>query len=268
MKKSVLASLSFLCFLSVGIGQQEKSLAKSDLPEWGFPLRYYNLEASISYDVTNDDEAFYFVLYTDNEQAVQRLLFDGFKIAVDKKGRKSEDVNLTYQSEERPKAVKNTEPIDTSAASKDFQRVDMSTKIVENMKLSLLGFTDINTGKYALNDIKELSVNVVVDSMKTFLLECRIPFSALDYSLGNKDISIGILLPESTMKMHPSPSGERPGPPQSAGRPPQGAGSPPSGMGAPPSDMGGMPPMRAAEEIHGMSEVNIWKEYKPVATEK
>lgn len=251
-------------FMTIGFCQENESAMVVDgrLSEWGVPLRYYNLEAEVSYDIRNDDEAFYVVLHADNPQSVHRLLSGGFKIAFDGKGRKKTGLSLKYE----PTNFQPQAPDSTKAGKgmgfRPGGKQGVSGTMLENSKCTTKGFTGLDDGTYSLKGLEPLSVAVAMDSATGFVFEIRMPFTALGYTLKAKEVTVGILLPAISGNVprmgaggsEMPPSGDRPpgdfqGRPQ--GPPPGGGGPPPQGM---PSDAG----------LGGAGgEITIWKSYLP-----
>jgi hypothetical protein len=76
--------------------QIKKVTIDGKLNEWSNPLRFYDQETGISYNITNDHNNLYFVCSISNEFLQTKILRSGLEFKIDTLGKKSFGVGIKY----------------------------------------------------------------------------------------------------------------------------------------------------------------------------
>jgi hypothetical protein len=76
--------------------QSNKVTIDGKINEWPNPLRFYDQETGINYNITNDRENLYFVCSITNEFLQTKILRSGLEFKIDTLGKKSLGVSIKY----------------------------------------------------------------------------------------------------------------------------------------------------------------------------
>ncbi|MGD0756574.1 MAG: hypothetical protein ABR927_16100 [Bacteroidales bacterium] len=76
--------------------QSNKVTIDGKINEWPNPLRFYDQETGISYNITNDRDNLYFVCSITNEFLQTKILRSGLEFKIDTLGKKSLGVSIKY----------------------------------------------------------------------------------------------------------------------------------------------------------------------------
>lgn len=262
MKHMKIQFIGFLLFCIQLNSQAQSSaqfIADGKLMEWKIPMREFDQSTGIRYDWKNDSFGIFLCLKIDDEMTQMRMIRNGFSISVDKKGKKSRENALVYKPEFVP-VPPNLRGIN------GFEKEIMVFKSLP-MMVNLYGFHSIRNGEYDKDSLKSIALALDWDSAKSLILEYRISFSELEYSLDStKPISIGfVLLQLPSIESTPSSGGNNPNMGSQAG----GIGNQ-AGMGSPNSigSPGGMAPGMGQASTNstiteGTEEKKIWIRFKP-----
>jgi hypothetical protein len=122
MKKIILLFSVVLFFISCSNKfydssnwQNKKVTIDGILAEWSNPLRFYDQQTGISYNITNDQYNLYFVCSISNEFMQTKILRSGLEFRIDTLGKKSLGVSIKYPignisvTEQRPNKSQTTE---------------------------------------------------------------------------------------------------------------------------------------------------------------
>jgi hypothetical protein len=103
MKKIIFLFLSAFFYFSCSSkiynssGWQNKQVTvDGKLSEWTNPLRFYDQETGISYNITNDHNNLYFVCSISNDYLQTKILRSGLEFLIDTLGKKSFKVGIKY----------------------------------------------------------------------------------------------------------------------------------------------------------------------------
>jgi hypothetical protein len=103
MKKNIFLLFAVCFFISCSkqiydsSGWQSKLVTvDGKLSEWSNPLRFYDQQTGISYNITNDHDNLYFVCSVSNESLQTKILRSGLEFRIDTLGKKSLGVGIKY----------------------------------------------------------------------------------------------------------------------------------------------------------------------------
>lgn len=267
MKKWFLGVLILSCVLgsTYAIAQNNTAyIVDGSLNDWKQPLRFYDQESKLSYAISNDQESFYLAIEATDEMLVHRLLFDGFQISINPKGKNKKQMYVNYRPVSRQR-ISHDSTIVIQKENKLEKKEDRVQHFIDAMRFEVVGFSDItDNSSYSFSELDPLSLKIVSDSVNHLILEFSIPFSSINYLPKGKDVAIGIYLPKPSMVV--APPAVRPVPPDGEGRPDfNGSSQEERGMpsgGRPPGGMG-QRPMEGEISAQSVSELDIWKKYTP-----
>jgi hypothetical protein len=254
-----------ICCIAVTSQAQTSNQFAADgkLTEWKIPMREFDQNTGIRYDWKNDSANIYLCLKIDDELTQTRIIRNGFSISVDKKGKKSRENALIYKPEFIPL------PPNMNRLN-GFEKEIMVFKSLP-MMLTLQGFQSYKNGDYDKDSLHSVALALDWDSAKSLIMEYKIPFSEIGYSLdSSKPISLGfILLQLPSTESSPSSSSPNMGS-QVGGIGQQGGMNNPGGVGAPGGmgSQGGMNSgMGQTSSSSGITEnteeKKIWIRFKP-----
>jgi hypothetical protein len=237
--KLYLPGVIIIAGLSMSAQSKIPTEIDGDLNDWNLPLRYLNIETKLNYFITNDDSAFYVSIRVVEDQMIMRLLNVGFQISLNPTGKKKEAFDLQFNPQNNISALPPGKH-DIEEIMDKFRQ----TPIV----IRLNGFSKTSDDIYLASTLKSIQFAMNLDSLNILNIECRIPFSEMNYQLSEDEIALGIIL----FAMEP-PSGKM--------QPPPGMDGPPAGM-SPPQDQGFPPNGRTGFEA--ISEKSIWMKIIPM----
>jgi hypothetical protein len=103
MKKYISAIFSIYLFVSCSSKiydssgwQSQKVTVDGKINEWSNPLRFYDQETGISYNISNDHYNIYFAVSISNEILQTKILRSGLEIRIDTLGKKSFGISFKY----------------------------------------------------------------------------------------------------------------------------------------------------------------------------
>jgi hypothetical protein len=103
MKKSISAILSIFLFVSCSSKiydsagwQSQKVTVDGKINDWSNPLRFYDQETGISYNISNDHFNIYFAASISNEFLQTKILRSGLEFRIDTLGKKSFGISFKY----------------------------------------------------------------------------------------------------------------------------------------------------------------------------
>src|SRR5664279_5403126 len=76
--------------------QSQKVTVDGKINEWSNPLRFYDQETGISYNISNDHYNIYFAVSISNEILQTKILRSGLEIRIDTLGKKSFGISFKY----------------------------------------------------------------------------------------------------------------------------------------------------------------------------
>lgn len=141
--------------------------------EWSLPLRMYDQESKLNYDLSNDTKNLYLIIRTSDDLAQARIIHAGLTIAIDTAGRQHYPVSVAYplsSSEVMP--AMNVQAED--AASIKTNKGQSLLAIQKNISVS--GFRDATNGLLPLNNEQGIRVGISWDKSGTLYYEAVIPF--------------------------------------------------------------------------------------------
>jgi hypothetical protein len=189
MKKPIMAFLAvfflFSCTNKIynsSNWQTRKVTIDGKISEWPNPLRLYDQETGISYDISNDRYSLYFACSISNELLQTKILRSGLEFRIDTLGKKEFGVSFKYPIGNQP--VTWSKPDNLQANEGGFnKRPDRSAlklKLLdEATEIKLVGFKP-RLGKImslAAPDKSGISAAISFDASGIMNYEAVIPFS-------------------------------------------------------------------------------------------
>ena len=189
MKKFILILFSICLFVSCtnkiynSAGwQNQKVLIDGKINEWSNPLRFYDKETGISYNISNDRYNLYFACSISNELLQTKILSSGLEFRIDTLGKKGFGVSFKYPIGSKPLAEPKTDNPQANEAgfNKRPDRSAIKLKLLaEATEIKLVGFKP-RLGKIislAVPDKSGLLAAINFDASGSMNYEAVIPFS-------------------------------------------------------------------------------------------
>jgi hypothetical protein len=189
MKKIILVLFSICLFVSCtkkiydsSGWQNQKVIIDGKIKEWSNPLRFYDKETGLSYNISNDRYNLYFVCSISNEILQTKILRSGLELEIDTLGKKGFGVSFKYPIGNKP--VTEPKPDNPQAneggLNKRSDRTAIKLKLLaEATEIKLVGFKP-RLGKIislAVPDKSGISAAINFDSRGDMNYEAVIPFS-------------------------------------------------------------------------------------------
>lgn len=245
--------------------------------EWGNPLRYYDKNSKLFYEIKNDRENLYIAFKANEEDIIMRAKQRGIKIAIDTaNGKDDYPISITFPFHKRPMdghgnmrpdSLRRPNNIAENGTGNMQQHPDSTSrpkgmppmmKMTSSLKLTGLGSQEADTVPAKGNQYGIEAA--LLNDPKAFFCELKIPFAslykrAMAVTDTTKALFFEVTLEASQMGDMQMPKGNRPdsngdghgGPPSGgggfgggdmpSGPPPDGGGGGPGGGG--PGGMGG-----------------------------
>jgi hypothetical protein len=122
--------------------QNHKITVDGKINEWPNPLRFYDQETGISYNISNDRNNIYFAASISNEFLQTKILLSGLEFRIDTLGKKSFGVSLKYpignlsEKDHKPNNPSTKEALDKRSDRSSFKL----SKLAEATEIQLVGF--------------------------------------------------------------------------------------------------------------------------------
>jgi hypothetical protein len=189
MKKIILVLFSICLFVSCtnklynsSGWQNQKVIIDGKIKEWSDPLRFYDKETGLSYNISNDRYNLYFVCSISNEILQTKILRSGLEFRIDTLGKKGFGVSFKYPIGNKP--VTEPKPDNPQANEAEFnKRPDRSAiklkLLAEATEIKLAGFKP-RFGKIislTVPDKSGISAAINFDARGDMNYEAVIPFS-------------------------------------------------------------------------------------------
>jgi hypothetical protein len=122
--------------------QNQKITVDGKINEWPNPLRFYDQETGISYNISNDRNNIYFAASISNEYLQTKILLSGLEFRIDTLGKKSFGVSLKYpignmsETDHKPNNPPTKEALDKRPDRSSFKL----SKLEEATEIQLVGF--------------------------------------------------------------------------------------------------------------------------------
>jgi hypothetical protein len=162
--------------------QTKKVTIDGKLSEWANPLRFYDQETGISYNITNDHNNLYFVCSISNEFLQTKILRSGLEFLIDTLGKKSFNVGIKYPIGNV--SVTDIKPDYQQTKDRQGERPDRSAYklklLAQATEIQLTGFKQ-HLGKIIpLSAINNSGIFAAIDFNMNGIMnyEAVIPFSA------------------------------------------------------------------------------------------
>jgi hypothetical protein len=162
--------------------QTKKVTIDGKLSEWANPLRFYDQETGISYNITNDHNNLYFVCSISNEFLQTKILRSGLEFLIDTLGKKSFNVGIKYPIGNV--SVTDIKPDYQQTKERQGERPDRSAYklklLAQATEIQLTGFKQ-HLGKIIpLSAINNSGIFAAIDFNMNGIMnyEAVIPFSA------------------------------------------------------------------------------------------
>ena len=162
--------------------QTKKVTIDGKLSEWSNPLRFYDQETGISYNITNDHNNLYFVCSISNDFLQTKILRSGLEFLIDTLGKKSFNVGIKYPIGNV--SVTDIKPDYQQTKDRQGERPDRSAYklklLAQATEIQLTGFKQ-HLGKIIpLSAINNSGIFAAIDFDKNGIMnyEAVIPFSA------------------------------------------------------------------------------------------
>lgn len=187
--------------------------------DWPSPYPYSDINAMISYAITNDANNLYLTIETNNPKGQLKILNAGMSVWIDTTGAQNRKTAIIYPAiNEHAQIPVNRMSGEHSTGEDQDTRIQMRAKslLEDARELTLEGFRDCNTSfNIDANNFCKIKVRVAIDSSSNNMVwEASIPFKALlgkdqiDKKDAEKPMSIGIEIngfemPDRIRKMAP-----------------------------------------------------------------
>jgi hypothetical protein len=187
MKRYISAIFSICLFVSCtskiydSAGWQSKKVTiDGKINEWSNPLRFYDQETGISYNISNDRNNIYFAASISNEFLQTKILRSGLEFRIDTLGKKSFGVSIKYPignllvTDHRPNIPPTKEVMDKRQDRSSFKL----TLLAEATEIQLVGFKP-GLGKIIplASNYSGISAAINFDANGIMNYEAVIPFS-------------------------------------------------------------------------------------------
>jgi hypothetical protein len=187
--KKIIPLLIVVCFLiscskkiyNSSSWQSNKVTIDGKINEWPNPLRFYDQETGISYNITNDRDKLYFVCSITNEFLQTKILRSGLEFKIDTLGKKSLGVGIKYPIGNI--SVTELKPNKSQAKEGSGEKPDRSAYklklLAQATEIQLVGFKP-HFGKIislAVPDNSGISAAINFDVNGIMNYEAVIPFS-------------------------------------------------------------------------------------------
>jgi len=161
--------------------QSKKVTIDGKIDEWSNPLRFYDQETGISYNISNDHYNLYFACSISNEFLQTKILRSGLEFRIDTLGKKSFGVSIKYPIGNF--SATEMKPISQSANEGSEKRPDRSTLklklLAEATEIQLAGFKQRfgKTISFSVPNNSGISAAINFDANGMMNYETVIPFS-------------------------------------------------------------------------------------------
>ena len=162
--------------------QTKKVTIDGKLSEWSNPLRFYDQETGISYNITNDHNNLYFVCSISNDFMQTKILRSGLEFLIDTLGKKSFKVGIKYPIGNV--SVTDIKPDYQQTKDRQGERPDRSAYklklLAQATEIQLTGFKQHLGEIIPLSAINNSGIFAAIDFDKNGIMnyEAVIPFSA------------------------------------------------------------------------------------------
>jgi len=178
----------------LGKFQETPIIADGDATDWGLPLRFGSETESIQYAITNDKENIYVSVASNNQVTQMRMLRAGIKIYIDSKGKKRNDVYLSYPFKED---INNDRSPRNNNMASDPSLIKQKM-IMDADLYSTTGFINMENKIYDVKDTSHVKIGMNFDIYNNLVFEAIIPLkNVLVNPIINKkspSISIGVVV--------------------------------------------------------------------------
>ncbi|MGN6531378.1 MAG: hypothetical protein ACTHK0_06465 [Ginsengibacter sp.] len=192
--------LPMLIFISTVVFAQENSIARwaknkisidGNAADWNPPLKHYDNETNLFFDVQNDSNNLYLCFQAKDEITKEKIVRSGMKIILTDKmnGKHKSSINFPLGFKHSSKPHQENQTQENSPGHKIFADPD---------SMEVKGFTDEN-GLIPANDVSGIHAAIGRDSSNTLTYELAIPFKEMfgkDYTEKDcaKDISLNVII--------------------------------------------------------------------------
>lgn len=162
--------------------QNQKVNIDGKINEWPNPLRFYDQETGINYNISNDRFNLYFACSISNELLQTKILRSGLEFRIDTLGKKAFSVSFKYPiGNQRGTELKSNNPqFNEGSVDKKPDRTSLKLKLLaEATEMKLFGFKP-QLGKIislAAPDKSGISAAINFDASGIMNYEAVIPFS-------------------------------------------------------------------------------------------
>jgi len=269
MKKWIYSSFMFLILVSCShkiyqsiLWQTNNIQIDGDENDWNIPLKHYDKDLKLNYEITNDRNNLYFAARTVDENTIQQIVSSGIKLQLDTLAESNDypysltypvkqgppymregmlDNNSSTQKGNRPEMRDNSgsqgfNPQSDMAESFSHEGLQFATK-----EISMTGFLGIHSEKNTVpfSEANGINAQYYKNDEGILFYEMIIPFKTFYKNSITPSDTLNVF--SCCISLNGGVSGERPTPPE--GNSNGNMGTPPSGMsGPPPGGMQGPPP--------------------------
>ncbi len=160
--------------------QSNKVTADGKIPEWSNPLRFYDHNSKINYNITNDRQNLYLCIKVSDETMFAKILRGGIEFRIDTAGKKSFSIAFIFpisNQEKMMQSKRSDTPTEKSSGEKSYSTLMMQKKMSQEKEVQLIGFKPPLGGILTLfNTTSGISAAINFDSLGTMYYEAIIPF--------------------------------------------------------------------------------------------
>ncbi|HXR84351.1 MAG TPA: hypothetical protein VN722_08595 [Hanamia sp.] len=200
MKFSLTISMIFITAVSFAqSGSQwtnNKIIVDGSAYDWNPPLKHYDNQTALFFDIKNDSNNLYLCFQTKDEMNEAKILRSGMKVILSDKinGKHKSVINFPLPFKHVAKANQSDEIKPDPLASRQSWHASL---LAADTLMEVKGFTN-NNGIISINN-SDIRAAINVDSSNTLTYEIAIPFKELfgnDYNLKDvsKDISLNVII--------------------------------------------------------------------------
>src|ERR1019366_1682134 len=161
--------------------QSNKITADGKIPEWSNPLRFYDHDSKINYNITNDRQNLYLCMKVFDETMLTKILRGGIEFRIDTTGKKSFPIAFIFPISDQQMTMQHKRSetqTEKSSGAQSYRSLMMQKKLSQSKEAQLIGFKPPLGGILSLfNTTSGISAAVNFDSLGTMYYEAIIPFS-------------------------------------------------------------------------------------------
>lgn len=157
---------------------QTSTVATDGKPsEWALPLKFYDQESKLNYDISNDRKNLYVIFKITDEFTKVKALKAGIRFAIDVEGKKIFPVTLSYVYPQEHHLL----PLPGESIASDGESAEERMREnlnFQGMMLKLSGFkAELKEGLLAMKNEYGINAAMEIDNNDILYYELRIPFA-------------------------------------------------------------------------------------------